>query len=240
METGVWQFAADPIRFDTEGNLLDGQHRLQALANCESGTKIRFLVVYGLEAESQLVMDQGRKRSAGQQLSMLGVPNSSNVASGVRIHLIRITGMLFRDTKESQVVASAGAIEKWVRENPDVVEGLHPLVYLMRTTDAPPSVAYAAGIAFWELSPDRCKEFFHLLSAGAGRGHPINALDKRLQRIRRAQTPVTKREALGMFFQTWNSWVENRTIDRIQRPRGGSYTSDNFPVLKRFHPQSDS
>ena len=69
MIAGQWKYAADPIRFAIGGNLLDGQHRLIALAGIpdEVGIAVPFLVVRGLPQESQKYMDQGSKRGAGQQ-----------------------------------------------------------------------------------------------------------------------------------------------------------------------------
>lgn len=233
MENGRWIYAGDPIRFDTDGTLLDGQHRLMALAALgdEQGIALPFLVIRGLATESQTVMDQGRKRSAGQQLALAGIKEYTTVAAGVKIHLVRQTGLLFRDQRMAQTEISTAGIEQWVTANSSVVDGLHAMIRDIRANDAPPSVAYASAIAFWEIDPGLCREFFRLLRAGAGEGHPINSLDKRLQGDRRSKVRVSQREILGMFFQTWNLWREGRRTTRLQRPAGGEYTVESFPKL---------
>lgn len=233
MANGRWVYAADPIRFADDGMLLDGQHRLMALAALgdEQGTSIPFLVVRGLRAESQMVMDQGRKRTAAQQLALIGIRDYSIVAAGVKLHLIRESGLMFRDSKLSQTEISSAAIEQWVAGNPDIINGLQPLVPDIRANDATPSVAYAAAIAFWSIDPQLCAEFFRLLRAGAGEGHPINSLDKRLQRDRRAKIRVSSRELLGMLFQTWNLWRQGKRTTKLQRPIGGEYSAETFPKL---------
>lgn len=233
MESGRWIYAGDPIRFSDDGTLLDGQHRLMALAALgdDQGISLPFLIIRGLPSESQMVMDQGRKRTAAQQLSLAGVKEYSTVAAGVKIHLIRQSGLLFRDNKLAQTEISTAAIEQWVRNNSHVIDGLHEMFADIRANDAAPSVAYAAAIAFWAVSPELCREFFRLLRAGAGQGHPINSLDKRLQRDRRTNVKVSSREMLGMFFQTWNLWREGRQTTKLQRPSGGAYTAKSFPKL---------
>lgn len=228
MEMGNWDFAADPIRFDQDGNLLDGQHRLLALSKCPEDLHLPFLVVEGLNQDSQLVMDQGRKRTTGQQLSMLGIPNGMNVAAGVRLYLLLVNGRIFNAPNEASIVTSTAAVESWVAENRDIVDGLNPLISAMRSTDALPSVCYAAAIAFYQIDKDLCGEFFRLLNVGAGEGNPINALDKRLQRDRRNSVVNSSRDLLGMFFHTWNLWVKGKSSVRIQKPKNG-YTPENFP-----------
>lgn len=62
MAAGQWRMAGEPIKFDTSGNLLDGQHRLSAVML--SGATVTMLVVRGLPPESQAVMDSGSARTA--------------------------------------------------------------------------------------------------------------------------------------------------------------------------------
>lgn len=66
MTNGTWIFCGDCIRFDKNGKLIDGQHRLRAII--KSKTAQKFVVVQGLEPESALVMDIGHKRSVEDYL----------------------------------------------------------------------------------------------------------------------------------------------------------------------------
>lgn len=79
-----WHYNGAPIAFDTEGNLLDGQHRL--LAVIRSNTKQKFLVVCNLQPDSRRTIDIGRKRSVADNLVMdFQIKNSSQVASSARM-----------------------------------------------------------------------------------------------------------------------------------------------------------
>ena len=62
MAAGRWMMAGDPIRFNIDGDLVDGQHRLLALADLPDVT-LPFTVVRGLPREAQSYMDQGIKRA---------------------------------------------------------------------------------------------------------------------------------------------------------------------------------
>ena len=84
MQKDEWRFTGDPIRFHKNGKLLDGQHRLTAISRLNAGEAVRALVVTGLDDEDQMVMDQGRKRTAGDQLGIKGVDSSHLVASAIK------------------------------------------------------------------------------------------------------------------------------------------------------------
>jgi hypothetical protein len=86
MAAGKWKFAADPIRFDSDGTLIDGQHRLHACI--EAGAAFTALVIRDLDPDIMEVIDSGKKRTAGDALSILRVPSANNVASACRWLLV--------------------------------------------------------------------------------------------------------------------------------------------------------
>jgi len=71
MELDEFRFVGDPVRFDNEGRLIDGQHRLIAIIR--SGTNQTLLVMSGFAPEAQLYVDQGSSRLAGDQVKIAGV-----------------------------------------------------------------------------------------------------------------------------------------------------------------------
>lgn len=232
MEAGRWTFAGDPIRFDVDGNLLDGQHRLTALAS-SPGVTIPLVVIRGLPTESQMVMDQGRKRSAGQQLGLRGVKNASNVAAGSRVYLLWSEGLMFRDSHIATTSITSPQIEQFVESNHDLIERVGAYGHALRSVDAPPSVTWAAAFAFDRIHPDLAHDFFiHLSQGGTPVGSPINALDKRLGRIRREGLKLSTRDYLALIVQAWNAWREGKTVQKFQKPRGGKWTTETFPQPK--------
>lgn len=228
MESGLWAMAADPIRFDRDGALLDGQHRLLALAELPDSAAIPFLVVRGLPPESQGVMDQGSKRTPGDQLALAGVKNANAVAAAVKKLLIWRGGLMFRDTKLQHI--SSPQTEAWVADHVGDVEFFNSIWSYIRQNDGPPSVAGAAAFAFAQIDPVACERFFTLLARGAGgEGHPITTLDKRLQRNRREGLKMPDRDYLALFVLAWNAWRGGKQMSKFQRPRGGRWSEDNFP-----------
>ncbi|MDO5501512.1 MAG: hypothetical protein Q4F67_17725, partial [Propionibacteriaceae bacterium] len=112
MQEGRWTFAADPVRFDTAGNLIDGQHRLTALSELD-GITIPMLVVRGLPTDAQDVMDQGVKRTPGDQLALHGVKDANRIAAAVKQFIAWDSGYLFRDNKVIAQITATRIVE-WV------------------------------------------------------------------------------------------------------------------------------
>jgi len=82
MAAGHWPFTGDPIRFTTDLELIDGQHRLQAII--EADVTIPLVVVFGLEPRAKHALDMGRKRSAGDVLALKGYAQSSRLSGAGR------------------------------------------------------------------------------------------------------------------------------------------------------------
>lgn len=79
---GEWNFDGSPIRFDCEGGMFDGKHRL--LACVKANKPILSCVVYGLPVEAIKTVDTNRVRTAGDQLAILGVHYSYQTAAAAR------------------------------------------------------------------------------------------------------------------------------------------------------------
>ena len=84
MQRGRFVVNGDPIRFDKNRELLDGQHRLAAIV--ESGVILKNqLVVCNLDPGVMPTIDTGAKRSLYDQLKIDGIANAKELASAARI-----------------------------------------------------------------------------------------------------------------------------------------------------------
>jgi len=68
MLRGDWMLTNQGIAFDENGALIDGQHRLLAIVKAQ--IPIEMLVVHATSNRSQLVLDQGAKRSPHDQIGL--------------------------------------------------------------------------------------------------------------------------------------------------------------------------
>ncbi len=70
---GEWRTNGDSIRFDSEGNLRDGQHRLHMVML--TGIPIEAVVIRGIDPDSFVTMDTGKNRTITDVLSIRKEPN---------------------------------------------------------------------------------------------------------------------------------------------------------------------
>lgn len=70
MREGLWVINGEPIQFDREGRLINGQHRLHAIV--ASGVTLQMLVVRGLAPQAQDTIDIGANRSMTAILTLNG------------------------------------------------------------------------------------------------------------------------------------------------------------------------
>ena len=83
MKNGAFKNNGDAIRFDSTGNLIDGQHRL--LAVLESGVTLREqIVVYDIAQEAVNTIDSGAKRTDSDRFKMASIPNSAIASATAR------------------------------------------------------------------------------------------------------------------------------------------------------------
>jgi hypothetical protein len=82
MTAGRWQQNGETIKRTIDGKLLDGQHRLHAIAR--AGVAVKMLVIDGLPENSFHTIDTGMRRSNAQLVGLAGHSNSSAQASMAR------------------------------------------------------------------------------------------------------------------------------------------------------------
>lgn len=83
IKAGKWVFDGNPIRFDKDGNIIDGQHRLWAIV--KSGKQVQSMVVRGLDNEAKMTIDTGKARNISDIFHFHGYVNSSVLASVCRL-----------------------------------------------------------------------------------------------------------------------------------------------------------
>ena len=96
MENGDFLLNGESIKFDIDGNLLDGQNRLNSCVR--SGKSFRTLVVEELPRPTQRTIDAGAVRFLAEDLSMMGETNI-HVLAGT---LARVIAWLYHLDKTEQ------------------------------------------------------------------------------------------------------------------------------------------
>ncbi len=83
MLSGRWQLNGDTIRFNCDGSLIDGQHRLSACVM--SGVSFQSMIVRGLDSNVRKTIDDGARRTHGDRLAMTGTKHATTVSAALKL-----------------------------------------------------------------------------------------------------------------------------------------------------------
>ena len=228
MKAGNWAFNGDPVRFDTHGRLLDGQHRLSAIKT--SGTTQRMLVVTNLPSTTQDTMDIGRKRAMGDQLQIAGEKNSNLLAAILRIVVAYHHGQRFFST----AAPTQAEMREYLSRNPQARRATEVAAKSKKFLPAMPSAIGGAYFLSAQKDLEGAELFydFQLLEGlGLEPGDPALTLRNKFISARSAGQRFTVDEQLRYVMRGWNAFREWRKPNKFQMPKGG-WTADNFPEPK--------
>lgn len=228
MEEGRWNFCADPIVFDEEGNLINGQHRMHA--QIKTNMAQNWVVIRKAPKETQNTMDAGVLRSAADTLHFAGEDNAQLMAAVARLvnHIKKGTlgGSRYNTGNEEilRVVQDNPGIRRSTEMAAKAKGGMTPIA---------PSVL---GAAHWMIRQSNtaaeADTFLHRLStlAGEEEGSPLLALSRRVNELKRNQVRVHARDLLTLVIKAWNYDVEGKSAAKLTyHTRGDTYRT---PVAK--------
>lgn len=121
LTAGIFVFNGDTVRFDREGNLLDGQHRLFAIALANVPCKL--ILAFGLDPEVFDTIDVGARRTAADTVARLGMDKYRQHVAATCQWLVRWQRNDFREYLRPQKVANH-EVKETLRANPDLVRSV--------------------------------------------------------------------------------------------------------------------
>lgn len=229
MQAGNWQVTGDPIVFNTNGDLIQGQHRLHACI--EANTPFETLVMRNASPAAYTVMDTGEKRTLADVLDRQGEIQTMTLAAAIHLSWRWDNGSL----RDSRLPSRFEALD-WLADNPGIRDGVsgipvHVYDFLSRAQAA--TLHYR----FNQVDPELCALFFEKLGSGADlhEGHAIHTLRKWfLQRQKEARTIGAhtggqgRLPTLAVTVKAWNAFVTGNDV-QILRWRGAV---EPFPPVR--------
>jgi hypothetical protein len=214
MEAGHWQLTGEAIKFDVDGNLIDGQHRLSAIVR--AGITVPMVVCTGLSASAQNVVDTGTRRLASDTLQLDGYRNSTVLASAARLAMAYEDGLLDNAGRATRVVTTS-EIKSYVDAHPQLAEAVDGLQSMRNRLDLTLSVTCVCWYVLAQLDGEACAEFFATLANAQtnGPGDPRNALLRRLASARRGNERLSSATQMSLVFRAWNAWRRTQTLESL-------------------------
>lgn len=238
-----WPFAGDPIRFNIDGQLIDGQHRLRAIM--QSRTNEMMIVIRGLERETFSVFDTGRARSFPDIIRSMGVVNVSMNANITRRVLQWRRGNYsvpnvprVLNPKFLGVSASPGYLLETFNSMSDAIQNAarrgNACKSIANPKTAAPGVLGFMYLLLSRIDLERAELFFHELQIGprqAGPEYPIFVLRERLREyVAQGQSGSPDWVWIHFFCTTWNAWYEGRSMRALRTPPAATITYLAQPI----------
>ncbi len=208
---GKCVFNGEPIIISVSGELNDGQHRLQAII--ASNKPQAMLIVFGVERDTRVTVDQGGARTAGHYLGMDGIKNANLCASIARLVIgyeesggtktrsdatnAEVVSRVRRDAAIGVAAQYAGSVQKYAR---GLVTG---------------TFIGAAYYIFAEIDEASAKEFLDQVCIGENikRGQPAFAVRQALARHEGVGNHKERRNVMEALFRGWNAHRQGRKQD---------------------------
>lgn len=235
MERGQWSETCEPIKFSKTGRLMDGQHRLHALIN--SGVKLRFVVVVGVQDEAFADMDTGKVRSAGNVLSTEGLGDWQSRVGATAAHWI--LGHIAGRPLYSNVKSTNHAVRTFLLDNPKYIKSIELVEKLPRLH--PPishSLAVALHWVFRDKDAELAEKFMEGLFIGESlrRDSPVLMLRNKMKDSRlltrnaHTASPFSTKAQMHACIKAWNLMRKGRfcTSARNLFPR----SDEDFPEVE--------
>lgn len=233
IENGDWDFTGDPIKFDTRGVLIDGQHRLVAVV--KSGKSIRLLVVRGVNTSARSVVDTGAARSKGDALQLEGYKHATTYASAIKYALCWDRGLITHANSGSDLNLTHSEIVEFADEYE--AKGLYDAVIDARTGPSRPETAVTSTVESVArylqrqvASQEEVDEFWYGVYFTAGPGDARWTL-RSWSPHRPARTVRDSSFRMYAVATAWNAWRKGKNM-RISPIMTKEVISDEGNVIQ--------
>jgi hypothetical protein len=219
MDHDRWLTTGETIKVGRNGELLDGQHRLQAII--ASGKPQRLLVVRGLDPITRTVIDTGAVRSGGDALRMHGIGGNNPYALAAAARLLVLwesdrlpymtSGLRGEDRATHQEIVEI------VQERPDLLDAVHDATREYQRIGIPAGPQAMARTVLYALDANDADKFWTSLAGYAtdGSNDPRAVLLFTVRQMRELGQLRRPGESIGLVFSAWNAWRDGQKLTRL-------------------------
>lgn len=229
MVEGRWQINGETIIISDEGNLLNGQHRLEAVV--KANVPVWMMVTIGVPESAFSTMDAGLTRTAGDVLGMKGVLNFNQVAATARICLNYKDGVALSTARTNL------EIEEAIDLHPEIEQYVssHNKIYNMTHSSIVIAVCYLAQ-RFGVETKNTVDDFVRGVATGVNLEEFDARLTYRNKIISMTADKQRRPEQSVVWYFTQRAlthWLNGTTIAKLVPGRGETPHFSEIPSAPR-------
>jgi hypothetical protein len=205
MMVGRWKRTHEGVAFDSAGILIDGQHRLHAIA--ATGLSQTLLITEGLDPQTRVAIDQGPGRTMRDNAQIMGLVEAAHIVVPI---LNAIRRCAFKDTDPvsfedfSEEVAHHRAALEWAVNT------------IKRGGVAGRAPISAALVYAYPANPETVRRIYSELEYGATPGDPIQLLRDHLMRTERLSAQDERVETFQKILCLIHARLHDERPTKIQ------------------------
>lgn len=237
MKAGNWDLNGQPIQVDKAGNVVNGQHRLNACI--ESQCAFTSLVVFGVETKAIHTIDAGQKtRGLGDilRITFPGLKYQNETAAAIKfIYAFNhghkksaAKGLVNQgnyDNKVNITKISPSEAEEFIKKNPSFFQFIEDSVSIWWAGDRiiPHSIFCGLLWCVDHVNPVLSWEFFTKLSTGSDikDGSPVHYLRKKIIEYKMSdRMHISRGDQVALIVKCFNYYVDGvENISRMTIPK---------------------
>lgn len=226
---GEWQPNGDSIRFDSNGDLRDGQHRLEMVR--QTGKPIEVVVVRGIDPGAFVTMDTGKSRGLGDVLSIKGEVNHRSLAGSLRW----VRRYLTNNMRGGTVSHEQHFIT--LDEHPGIRDSVTFCLNFGKPAGYPSQPGITAAIHYLcsRINPDKANDFTERFITGlriVNADDPVGRLRGQINDIPKSHRTVAPDQVFAIFSFAWNIYQAGAPAKQNFRVRASQRARpklDGFP-----------
>ncbi len=215
MRRGEWLMNAEAVKFDRDGRLVDGQHRLVAVES--SGVPVQMLVARGLDPAVFKTLDTGHKRTASDVLAIRGIANSMAVAGA-----LRLLHRTIADSIGSNKRITNTQLDALIDAHPGFLaladEAVHAPIYSPFLNAGPQMFAFYMAV---NVDAVRARHFFRAVAGRIEVGAPpcpqAQKLRERLASVMEEIVTPAPKVRLAWYILAWNATLAGKPVPHFSR-----------------------
>jgi len=219
--------SGETIKFDADGNLIDGQHRLTALV--KTGRTLWMSVAYNCSREAFKTIDTGKNRGGADVLSILNEKNCNILASAVTL-----LSRYMADAVNAAHPVSNSEVVQTCEAHPDLKKSVH-VIACMRSPKgflAPSIAAFVHYMASRTSDEETATKFIQGVIGGDSfkNDSAMRVVRQRLIDNLASKAKLRRVDVIALLIKGWNCYRrgEQATSNKV-RWRCNGDSPESFP-----------
>jgi len=211
MKAGLWKENGEPIIFDINGDLKDGQHRLEALV--KANYTCEMIVVNDVLPNVMDTIDTGQNRGLNDILELNNFKNPNTLAALVK-RIIRYDSGMYSQSGSSHTPYFTNSVGlTFASDNngklQDMIAKVLPIYKDEKVISQTDLAFYLYVINDFRNIGDLHIDFIKLLAGQIKKeGNGVGYLHRILRDAKQNKTKLNRKWIIGMVIKTWNLFVD--------------------------------